>query len=154
MGLVQRRIDYMRQRLDNKQIADTLGVGYFVLDQIYAGTIRLEPEEATALRSLYEREVYSRLKDAGLSANQANRFRWYAPERALGIEDDMRVKVMELTMGYVTARAVTDGRDIASFEDIDLYWAEGQAKILEGLANSDKPYEIIEKYGSEIAEID
>ena len=142
-----RRVQFLNQAESLATISEETGIPRSSLSYIARGERNLPKIYQTPLSNYYRRQAYSRLRDVGLSSVQANRFRWYAPEKVLGVENTMREKIQELTLGVMAARSRKEGHPLDARTILKDFQKEA-AKMIEAIQKSPKTLEQIEKYGT------
>ncbi len=145
MPLFVRQLFYIAENQSFAAIARTAGIPYRTVLAIRSGKIDLASQFKSSLRNMYQRESYSRLKDAGFSSSQARRWSWYRPERAVIHETSLKYKIGELATGAVAAKLRKDGIPTGKGA-VDTLFDEMYEKVKIGIQRSIEPSEIIYDY--------
>jgi len=104
------RLQYMTQSgLSLNKISQETEVPYSTLWYYANGQRNLPEKYENSIWNMYSRTAYSKLKEAGLNATQANRFRWYAPSTVIKIEIEVQTAVLEYTKYALAAKASREG---------------------------------------------
>lgn len=142
-----RKVQFLYQQTTLSKISEETGIPASSLSYISRGLRDVPRVYKTTLANFYRREAYDRLRTVGLSSYQANRFRWHAPEKVLEVENTMREKLMELTLGALSSRAKGAGGNIDP-ESLFKMFGEELNRMVKAIQKSPKNYEDIEKYGT------
>ncbi len=96
MSVMFNRLTYILKKVGNINQASILtGIPYTTLYNYAKGLRGLPNKWENNLYNSYTRTSYASLRYAGLNSYQANRFRWYSPERVSIIEAEITTSVME-----------------------------------------------------------
>jgi len=117
------------------QVSKETEIPYSTLWYYQNGQRNLPDKYENSIYNMYTRTSYAKLKEAGLNATQANRFRWYAPDSVIKIETQVTEAVLEYSKYALGQKAAREG--IIATEDwiaqnIDDY----MTKIKKNFSNS------------------
>ena len=140
MTVTAERIDYVYEQRSLDYIARETGLSIRTVQQSLDGTISLTPHITNPIRSLFQREAYRRLQDAGFSPHQANRYRSYSVSTINEVTESITDKIEYLAGGLLGERQYEEGI-IYDQEEYDNLFAEAIADIRYGMRNSEKIYE-------------
>jgi hypothetical protein len=118
------------------------GVSDTTLWRIANQDISVSDEMYTDITNAYRRQAYSRLREVGLSSYEANRWRWYTPNTVLTVESTMSFIVDKWSYGVALNRLARLPA-VASDETIASVFEKARQDVLEGISESEKPYEYI-----------
>jgi len=141
-----RRLQFVTVERPLTWVSEETGIPTSTLSYVNRGLRNLPKQYVDTIRNLYQRESYSRMRNAGASSEQARRYSWYVPTTVGNVMIDYSLKVEELAGGIVAAKLKGLERDATTDEILDL-WSDARQSIVEGLQNSRKPLEDILDYG-------
>jgi hypothetical protein len=126
-------------------ISRATGIPSSTVSYVVAGKRRLPAVYTDEVRRMYRRETYRRLRASGMSANQANRFKWYSAPKVGYYIKQMNYKVRFLALGHMSdwyEPVYKNGRKLEGEEKL----AEIERQVREGLRKSREPWETWEDY--------
>lgn len=89
-----RNLQYVNEKQTQSWIAQQSGIPRSTVGFVLRGERALPSKYNLQARAIYQTQVYSRLKAEGMSANQATRFKWYAPE-AVGLKTAIMKEIVK-----------------------------------------------------------
>lgn len=134
-------------------IARETGIPRSTIGFARRGDRDLPAQYETAMRALYQREAYTRMKEIGFSAPQANRFRSYAPSTVLSYMREVSNKIEELSYG-LAIRLKSDDESSGIIKPLSSYLDESRESITKGFQHSLMPKEEWDKYATRPDEIE
>ena len=145
MNLVERIVDYLSEKRSTNWISKNTGLSRWSVSRFLSGVGSLTMDKISDVRNTYRRELYSDLRDTGLSSTQARRFTSYTPESATDLISKISTKVRELAEGWAVRTLQKEGLPI--IDD----WKEQYTDLVmddvrESLRNSKQPVEYILDY--------
>lgn len=140
------RLEYMRGFLSRGEIMTMTGVHWTRIEGAIRGTVDLIVTERENIMNAYSRFSYAQLRESGMSASQAGRFRGYTPTSLTQRIETMGSLITRLTEGSIKAKEIRENRLITGQEYVNLY-DDLEQSILEGLQTSRKTYENWLDYG-------
>jgi len=140
------RLSYVLQSLTQSEVSREIGIPRSTLQYDIARGIPIASEYEGSLRNLYQRTVYSNLREEGFSSAQARRFSWYSPETVTINTGLMREKVLEFSVGQLAQAELKSGRIWTDRERAD-YLATIAERVRSGLRKSKAPLEDIVEAG-------
>jgi len=134
------RLKYLRHEYTRGQIQQLTGIHWKTQEAVLEGRRDLLGFEKQNLASTYGKEVYSNLKDLGMSASQATRFRSYATQTVYDIEIEFSGLVSDLTTGASSVRIANLIEQGKPYDYDDIY-NDMNETIKRSLSYSNKSYE-------------
>lgn len=145
MTAALRRLEYMRGFLSRGEIQSQTGIHWARQEAYIRGTSSLSTDETRSLYNAYSRLSYSQLRESGMSASQASRFRNYAPTSLTDRISDMSTLISNLSEGSVKSIIARQGITVTYEEYLDMI-NEMQGKVKTGLQESKLTYEQWKEY--------
>jgi hypothetical protein len=133
-----RRVQYLLEEHTRSEIARETGLSSYMVNRVATGLRDVPEELRAAVRNFYQRDAYARARESGMSATQARRFSWYAPETATATTLRFHDKVLELAGGAAQerlSRMALEGEDITQ-SVIDQVYSEAYVDMQEALRDS------------------
>jgi len=121
------------------------GIPWDVIRSVSAGTGTFTTRQARQFRNLYQRESYSRLREAGMSSGQARRFSSYGPESVMERKEKVTAVIVKLAESR-TAQVAKRYEDEGILYDTEDIFADEWQSIWEGMRKSREEYETWVKY--------
>lgn len=145
MGFYDSRLNFMLQFNTQNEVSLKTGIPQSTISYVSRGIRDLPVEYQTTLRNAYQREAYAQLKNIVPNTTNANRFKWYAPERVNEVMIGMKNMIEQYSYGAVAAVFKSLGRDPTK-EEIETALPAAQESVVKGLAKSPNSYEEWEDY--------
>jgi hypothetical protein len=140
-----RQLQFVSQNNDLATISEETGISPSSLLFSLSGDADINSSDKQALKNFYMRDAYDRLREAGLSSVQANRFKWYAPEMVLSVEMTMQDDLMNYAMGVLASRTRSIEGQL-TFEEISGMYADAYNDVKKGFQESKKTVEDFQNY--------
>ena len=140
-----RTLQYVNETRSQNWIAQQSGIPRSTIGFVLRGERTLPTKYNLNARRIYQTEVYARAKFVGMSANQASRYKWYAPEAVrlkIGIMNEI---VNESTLMRIGQKQITDEK-IGIIKGIDDYWKDTKDEVKESYRQSYKTLDDWIKY--------
>ncbi len=132
-----RTLQFVNETRSQNWIAQHSGIPRSTVGFVLRGERTLPSKYNLNARRLYQTEVYATMKAVGMSASQATRFKWYAPEAVrlkIGI---MKEIVKESTLMRIGQKQVKDEKQ-GIIQGIDDYWKDTKEEVAESYRQSYK----------------
>jgi len=139
------RISYIAETRSDAWISEQTGIPRSTIGFVRREERTLPKEYSSALRNLYQREAYARLREEGFAYHQARRFSSYAPQSVSLKQSLMKVLIDDLTLGQISKRLQEVGLAITE-ENIFSIWDDTRGSIVEAMKKSHKDFETVERY--------
>lgn len=140
-----RRLGYIGDTRSDIWIARETGIPRSTLGYVRRGERRLPTQYRAAVRNLYQREAYRRLREVGVSSIQARRFSWYTVKKVRAVTDIVNKLVADLTHNRVIS-LIANPENEYTVGDYDKLFGENYQYIRDALRKSEKPVEHWEDY--------
>lgn len=137
---VQRRLDFLSETQDVAKLTAETRLTERRLSIIDEGLAKPTRQQDLNIRSAYQREARSRMREAGFSSAQTDRFAWYTPESVSARIESVSDKVEYLALGrysQITKKLEQQGVDYDPEEE----YYNALDLVREGFATSHKSYE-------------
>lgn len=139
--LFVRQLSYIAEKQSYAAISRTTGIPYRTVLAMRTGTIGASTTAKRALRNMYQREAYGRLRETGYSSSQARRWSWYKPERVVVNTYSLRFKIGELATGALAAKFRQHGIP-TSIGAVSEMYDDMYERVKKGIIRSIEPSEI------------
>jgi len=140
-----RQAAFVLQRRSRRWLSREAGIPRATLYYFERGIRPLPREYHRALRSVYQREAYSRLRELGISSREATRWSWYSPERVSTVTARWQELKTYLVGGAYRKLYVKYEREGIPFDPTELYERAEEA-VTRGLIRRRTTIEDVEKY--------
>ena len=141
------QLSFVADTRSDAWIAQETGIPRSTVGFVRRGERDLPEQYSTAIRALYQREAYDRMKETGFSAMQANRFRSYAPDSVRYYMAEVSNKISELAWGLAIQLKESD-EESGIFNSLESYYQDAADQIKEGFQHSIKQKEDWDQYGA------
>ena len=130
-----RTLQYVNETRSANWIANQTGIPRSTVGYVLRGERVLPTKYNLNARRVYQTEVYGHMKSAGMSANQATRFKWYAPEAVRLKISIMKEIVNESTLMRIGQKQVSDTKQ-GIIKGINDYWKDTKEEVKESYRQS------------------
>ncbi len=135
-----RNLQYINQTRSQTWIANQTGIPRSTVGFVLRGERTLPSKYSLNARRIYQTEVYRNLKSAGMSANQATRFKWYAPE-AVGLKTSIMKEIVKESTLLRIGQKITADKKKGIISTIEDYWKDTTEEVKDAYRKSDSTYD-------------
>lgn len=140
MASLSAKLTFLLTERDVPWIGRESGIPWANIRSVIAGTSQFTTGEARRIRNTYQRESYSRLREAGMPAHQARRFSWFAPSSVEPKIETVKTAIADLAAGLTTQR--THKLDLEGmYYDAEDVYADAWEDVWKGFSTTPTTYE-------------